>query len=137
MKAKAVIFDIDGTIANTQHRSPFDWELLIHDIPHQDIVDLLKDFNTAGFYILLVSGRPRHTRKDTSYWLRKYAIPWDKIFLRERGDPRASSTIKEKIYTEKIEPFYYVKYVFEDRDADVKKWRSLGLRTLQVAPGKF
>ncbi len=143
-----VIFDLDGTLADCQHR--------IHliegpeqnhraffaacslDLPIHDMIDMLHHMYLAGYYVYIVSGRSDECRQQTEEWLDRYGIPYKFLFMRKSGDHRPDYIVKRNIYTQE---FYNkeikVDYVFDDRDSVVAMWRSLGLRCLQVAPGAF
>jgi hypothetical protein len=57
--------------------------------------------------------------------------------MREAGDSRKDSIVKQELYEKHIEPSYDVFVVLDDRNQVVDMWRSLGLVCLQVAPGDF
>lgn len=151
MKPRAIIVDIDGTIANhmghDSERSHYDYSKVDQDLPFQDIIDLIGiylDHHHVTDIPLIVTGREgtEECRGKTIDWLKAYAVSLGPInggmlFMRPEGDHRPDTIIKEEIYKRDIEPFYDVKYVFEDRSRVVKMWRELGLRCLQVADGDF
>jgi predicted secreted acid phosphatase len=143
---KAVIFDIDGTLANTDHRKhhlekrPKDWDAwhaaADQDQPHEDIVDLLGLFWNDGWRLLICSGRGEELRKQTEGWLSRHAIGYDVLYMRPAGDRRDDSIIKFEML-QKIRTEYTPVMVFDDRARVVQMWRREGLRCLQVAPGDF
>jgi hypothetical protein len=57
--------------------------------------------------------------------------------MREAGDSRKDSIVKQELYERHIKPSYDVFVVLDDRNQVVDMWRSLGLVCLQVAPGDF
>jgi hypothetical protein len=132
-KEKAIIVDVDGTLADMRGvRSPFEWDKVLQDKPHLDVIDLVKDLASLKKYkIIITTGRDGICEQDTVTWLRKYKD------IRKAGDFRKDNIIKSEIYMDHIRPNYDVKYVIDDRDQVVDMWRSLGLRVLQVAPGNF
>lgn len=142
-----VIFDIDGTLANTDHRQHFmtgekkDWkgffENMSNDTPYEDIVALAVDAAAQSNVVLIVSGRPEKYRRETEEWLDRYRVPYAFLFMRGFNDNRQDNIVKEEIYRKYIEPFFNVKYVYDDRQQVVDMWRRIGLRCLQVAPGDF
>lgn len=135
-KKGAIIVDIDGTIAKMQNRSPYDWSRVGEDIPHQDIIDLVK-LLSKDYEILIVSGRDGSCWHLTRKWLIDNDVPFSYVFMRAINDKRKDSIIKKEIYNHFIEPTYEVKYVLDDRNQVVEMWRDLGLRVLQVAEGDF
>lgn len=143
---KTVIFDIDGTLANCKHRQvhlqekPKNWKLfndLMHlDTVYKDVADLIPRFN-GDHHIILVSGRESSMRKVTEQWLDDNDIYYDYLFMRGFNDYRDDPIIKQEIYETYIKPYTVVDYVFDDRLRVCERWRSLGLRCLQVQEGNF
>ena len=134
-----IICDIDGTVANMDGRSPYDYSAVTSDTPDFDIIDIVTSLvsNFDDCQLIFVSGRPDSCREATINWLETF-IPVDfKLYMRKDGDWRKDATIKEEIYREYIKDRYNVWCVFDDRDQTVAKWRELGLLTFQVANGNF
>jgi hypothetical protein len=144
MKPKAVIFDLDGTLANCEHRrhhltkSPKDWESF-----YAEILEDRVNQNVCGFWNsciptrIIVSGRPTSLYEDTTTWLHMNDIWPTAIYMRKEGDFRPDDIVKKELYHEFIEPSFDVVLVLDDRDKVVKMWRSLGLECWQVANGDF
>lgn len=135
-KKMAAIVDIDGTLAmNYGGRSYFDLERVEEDTVNEHISSLIDYLALNGnLEILLVSGRAEVSRTKTESWL-DHARPkphFDKLFMRQTGDRRPDSIVKQEIYKELIEPFYNVMYVIDDRPVVCRMWRRLGLTVLQV-----
>lgn len=144
---KTYIFDIDGTIANTEHRQPFlqgekkDWKgwhaNSQKDTPYWEIVDILRLAHRAGISVVLCTGRDEFCRKDTEKWFEEHEIYYDELFMRKEGDRRDDDVVKRELLAEIRAKGYDPVCVFEDRARVVKMWREEGLRCLQVAPGEF
>jgi len=143
-----VIFDLDGTLADCEHRRHFiddnDWdgfyEACDKDEPIWPIVMLfwlLKDEGTHRIEIW--SGRSDQVREKTVAWLMKYnlldVINNDiKLLMRPAGDYQDDVALKIGwLQTEYLTP----DLIFDDRDKVVKMWREQGIRCLQVANGDF
>lgn len=147
-KHRYVIFDIDGTIANIEHRQhwvktkPRNWvafkQGIPHDVLHEDIAWLLKILSTAT-RIFIVSGREGSEigREQTVDWLHRHGIPYEELHMRPEKDYRDDSTIKREILNDLRERHGEPLMVFDDRDRVVNMWREEGVRCLQVAPGDF
>ena len=134
-----IICDIDGTVANMQGRSPYDYSKVITDSMDHAIMDIVETLvtNIDNCELIFVSGRPDSCREDTVAWLEKMLVIDYKLHMRKTGDSRKDSIIKEEIYNEYIKDNYNVLAVFDDRNQTVAKWRELGLLTFQVADGNF
>ena len=146
-KKRAVIFDVDGTLAHMSGRisrhgkkaAPY----LDNDAYDDDIDPQLKLMNNiiknnGEHEILIVSGR-----KDSSYqtlvkWLNDNEINFDSIHMRRADDNRKDSIVKKEIYENHIKNKYNIDIVFDDRDQVVDMWRNeLGLKCFQVQDGNF
>lgn len=127
-----IICDLDGTLCETSHRSPYDASTCDQDGLNQVVADIIKDKN-----VILVSGREDKYRPQTEKFLEKYNTKHLDLFMRKTGDFRHDTIIKEEIYNEHIKGQYNVEFVLDDRNRVVQFWRSIGLTCLQVADGDF
>ena len=135
---KAIICDIDGTLAHMHDRSPYDWDKVGDDDVDSTIKNILRVFYSDGSYaIIIVSGRDEVCKHKTIDWLRKNYVMYDELFMRPRGDNRPDEVIKKEIYDRHIKNEYRVAFVLDDRNKVVKMWRKLGLKCLQVEEGNF
>ncbi len=135
---KAVIFDVDGTLAQMDGRSPFDWDRVMEDKPKTEIINLTKMYKSAGYKIIIFTGRDGCARLDTKEWLVDHEVPYDEVHIRPRGDQRKDSIIKKELFEENIRGKYFVELVVDDRNQVVDMWRKeLGLTCLQVDYGNF
>ena len=132
-----IVVDIDGTVADmTGVRSPFDWDKVGEDLPHLDIIDLVEDL-AENHTVIFLSGRDGCCYDDTKAWLESYITAPFHLFMRETKDSRADAIIKEELFDKHIRGEYNVKYVLDDRQQMVDRWRAMGLRCLQVQAGDF
>lgn len=135
---KAVIFDIDGTLANMAgKRGPFEWDKVGQDLPKWNVVNHALDLQNRGIKIVVTSGRDEVCREQTTEWLKRQGIKFDKLVMRVADDQRNDGVVKEELFFEHVAPFYNVMYCVDDRDRVVEKWRQMGLECWQVAPGNF
>lgn len=136
-KDKAVIVDIDGTLAIKGDRGHFDWMKVGVDTPNLSIVELVKRLATH-YEIIIFSGRDSICREITQQWLDKNRIRYLELFMRPEGDMRKDSIVKRELYEAHVKAKYDVLFVLDDRNQVVDMWRNeLGLTCLQVAPGDF
>lgn len=144
---KCVIFDIDGTLALINGRSPYNDSKIYTDLPNTPVIDVLDrysflyhndNFHPNRDKIILMSGRMNKCRKQTEEWLKEYNISYDFLYMRETNDYRQDSIVKKELYEEYVKNKYYVEVWFDDRDQVVKMVREeLGLLCLQVYYGNF
>lgn len=142
-KPKAIIVDIDGTLAHMNGRSPYDYTKVSEDTVDERVRDLV---NLLGktFTVLIVSGRDDTCYTDTMNWLRDNGVHYDELMMRdstrlkEDGGKVADTIIKREIFDEFIKDRFQVELVLDDRNQVVDMWRNdLGLKVLQVAEGDF
>lgn len=143
-KPKAVIFDLDGTLADNDHRSPYDLANCGKDGPKEQVIMLLQMLRQKGFKILTVSGRESGTKEDptvyrriTQKWLLDHTSGSDEHFQRAQGDSRKDDIVKEEIFWRDIASRYNVKLAVDDRAQVVEMWRRIGVECWQVAHGDF
>ncbi len=151
-KKNAIIIDIDGTLANCDHRKHYvsgekkDWNSFFSEISGdslniwcREIIErfFMHDESGKDYKILLLTGRSEDHEDETHFWLSKHDIYSDYIYCRKRNDYREDSIVKKEIYIEKIKPYYQILFAIEDRSSVVKMWRDLGIVCLQCAAGNF
>jgi phosphoserine phosphatase len=144
---KVIVFDIDGTLANIEHRRAFVASkpknfkafnaAIPQDTPHEEIVFLAKTFAEQGNTVLLCSGRGEESRGVTVKQMEDFGVRFAKLFMRQHKDFRADNIVKVELLAdirkEFGEPFLW----FDDRKQVVDAIRAEGVRVLQVAPGDF
>ena len=128
----AYMFDVDGTIAKMDGRSPFDWSKVDQDLPNVDIIRLAQTLKAAGYTIIVASGRDGSAEEATRAWMTEHGMPFDYFWIRPAGSNEKDYVIKERIYRQEIEGNFNIRGVFDDRDQVVHLWRHLGLTTMQV-----
>lgn len=135
----AYIFDVDGTLALMDGRSPYDYSKVATDKPNPAVIKILNDLRKANpsVTIIVLSGRDGSCFDATIKWLAENNIRPDFVGMRDAGDSRSDVIIKKEMYDTYINGKFNVMGVFDDRDRVVDLWRSLGLPTFQVAYGKF
>jgi predicted kinase len=136
-KQKALIVDVDGTLAHMSGRSPFDWSRVGEDSVDDTVADVVRLHKAAGYDIIIVSGRDAVCRQNTEDWLTSHNIPFDYIYMRAQGDSRKDFIVKREIFDNYIRGHWNVRYVLDDRNSVVKTWREIGLKCFQVAEGDF
>lgn len=134
---RAIMVDIDGTVALMNDRSPFEWHKVLSDSVVDHVVKIVRWAAEAGYQIIFMSGRDAVCRKDTIAWFDKHNVWFDRLIMRPEGDMRKDSIVKKELFDKYVRDEYNVAFVLDDRNQVVDMWRSIGLPTLQVAPGDF
>lgn len=132
---QAFIFDIDGTLAHTNGRKPFE-ERYDSDVVDPTVLAVLKNLATT-YDIIILSGRKgtEKGKQQTLDWLKKHGIPYNQFYMRVDRDNRKDYVIKREIYIRDIYPKYHVLGVFDDRPQVIYMWQALGLKVFNVGFG--
>lgn len=151
------IFDLDGTLANIEHRLYFiengrnDWRSFYRacgsDEPIPAAITTLQCLQRSRAEIWIWTGRSDEVRRDTEEWLVQNGI-WrsrlnpfrapEALLMRRAGDHRPDVEVKRE-WLSMLEPPEHRRLtaVFEDRKSVVQMWRATGVPCFQVAPGEF
>lgn len=135
-KPKAVIVDLDGTLALIGSRNPYDWTRVEEDTINQPVYNTVKALQETGHQIILCSGRSEEGREGTERWLKKNGITYVSLHMRAKDDMRPDYIVKEEMWRE-LTRTYYIELMLDDRNSVVNHARQLGFTVFQVAPGNF
>ena len=144
---KVIVFDIDGTLANIEHRRSFvatkpkNWKAfnagIVNDTPHEDIVFLAQLFWDRGHNVILCSGRGEEQRQVTKDQMKEFEIEYTRLLMRPAKDHRPDDVVKVELLQQIRAEFGNPYLWFDDRTRVVNAIRAEGVRVLQVAPGDF
>lgn len=128
----AIIVDIDGTLAHSEHRSPFDWNRVGEDRLDKGVNEVVCAMEERGYTIIVLSGRDSACLDITEDWLKKAKVPYDHIYMRAEGDIRKDSIVKKELFDDNIKGKYNIRFVLDDRLSVCRMWYDLGLTLLRV-----
>lgn len=153
---KAIICDLDGTMALMNGRNPYDASTCDQDLPNTPVIETIKLFNDVGYTIIFCSGREDKFREPTERFIGKHFKKkgWENVLdgtgfcppvsvrdyhllMRKTGDQRKDAIIKKEIFDNNIRDKFNVLFVLDDRNQVVEGWRDIGLTCFQVAEGDF
>ena len=137
---RAVLFDIDGTLADCEHRRAHlpNWGKFFGEMHLDPVIEPIATlaeiiYNTEDYVVIIVTARPADYHEVTVNWLRDNKISFSQIYMRPRGDYREDSIVKSEILQKIIDDGYEPFLVIDDRPQVVKMWREFGLTCLQCA----
>lgn len=127
---KAIICDLDGTLAHTGNRRKAYDENYEQDDLDLSVFTMLTSLKASGHKIIILSGREGSSRgkSATLQWLKDNNIDYDEFYMREAGDRRDDTIVKLEIFDKKIRYRYNIIAVFDDRPKVVRAWRTRGLK---------
>ena len=135
---KAIICDIDGTLALKQDRDPYDHKKSDTDLLCKEVKNLLVLYKSNGYKIIIFTGRQIRFKEVTLQWLQTNQVEYDIIEFRKDDDNRIDSEVKFEMYNKFIKDKYDIEFVLDDRNQVVDMWRKeLGLKCFQVNYGDF
>lgn len=134
---KAIVVDVDGTVAQMHNRHPYEWGKVQQDLPRQNVVELVKAYiSMYDCKLVFLTGRDGGCQPQTKEWLSQYFDDFE-LYSREANDNRADYIVKQEILHNVLEQKYDIKFFMDDRQQVVDMWRSNGYECLQVQPGWF
>ena len=156
-----VVVDIDGTLANIDHRLSFikqkspDWNAFYEacdlDEPYLDVigvVNALKEIKHPRtgmplYKLIFVTGRSEIVRKRTRSWLLRHLggdlrpMMRSTLLMRTEEDYRPDHIVKFERFKQMGYKIEDVMCVFEDRQRMVDEWRRLGVTVFQPKLGDY
>lgn len=145
-----IIFDLDGTISNCDHRAakylallPKNWDAFYEDChldpPIRPVLELLDMLSTSLSDVEIWTGRSETVREKTERWFRHHGVDPTKFRLRMRpkGDFTEDAVMKKQWLDEIRSQNITVTMVFEDRLRVVEMWRAEGILCCHVGGGDF
>lgn len=143
-----VVFDLDGTLANNQHRV---WhirdgrkdyhtffKLCPLDLPIWTVIYTLQSHVRSGHIVEIWSGRSDQVRHETYEWLKAHGIIPNRVsHMRPAKDHRPDTVLKREWLNEARSADKKPDLIYEDRDRVVEMWRAEGIKCFQVQPGPF
>ena len=144
-----VIFDVDGTLMDIEHRRHFvtqrpkdfdafrDPEVVMQDTPNKEIFELAKALKDAGNRIIVSTGRNKRQRATTLKQLMMNGLVFDAMYMRGDTDFRPDDELKKGFLIKMKEDGFNPVMAVDDRQQVVDMFRAEGLRVLQVDRGDF
>jgi FMN phosphatase YigB (HAD superfamily) len=147
MKPTAIIFDVDGTLANIEpylhhirnldnvdnFKKDFDkfHEESVNARPNMEVVQMVNHAVADGHAILVVTSRKEMWRPHTSMWLAVNDIRSHALFMRSNNDDRKDYDVKRDIL-KKINSMWIVVHAVDDNPAVIRLWEENNIPTTKI-----
>lgn len=119
-----IIVDLDGTLANCDHRLHYlegakkNWDKFFEECTDDSVIQpmlhLLKILS-EHYAIVFITARPEKNRELTSKWLDKNGVEYSELLMRPNVDFNKSPISKNKMLNELKLKGYKPIYAFDDR----------------------
>lgn len=138
----ACIFDVDGTLADVTSylhhiitpNKPKDFDAFHRESVdanvNQDVLAQLREAEKDN-HIIVVTARMEKWRGHTAYWLARYGIKHDALFMRADKDYRPDYEIKSEILAQ-ILTFWDVVHAVDDNPNVIKLWEANNIPTTKI-----
>ena len=138
---KLWIFDIDGTLADNDHRQHLimegnrDWDTFFSlqhkDEPFDAVMEIFDTLVATGHKCVIITARCERFREETLEWLNKHhngTIKSEDVYMRPLKDRTDDDKIKLNILNQIVEgsPDLKVMGIFEDRHRIIDAFRDAG-----------
>lgn len=149
-KSQMVIFDIDGTLADNDHRVHYlksvkkDWDGFFaaqdKDLVREDVLTVLNMYlaqSPETLHVALLTGRGEEWRPVTEKWLEWNEIEYSSLTMRPLGDRTDDDILKlDQIKAWQAEGWHIIG-LFDDRMRICEAARNHGITVFQMARGEF
>lgn len=147
-KPKAIVCDLDGTLAKIDHRLHYvnkkiegqrpNWGAFFRGIERDEVNQWCADILlTTSHKVVFCSGRPEDHRQATEDWLSKNGLLVGPVFMRSKGDFRSDEIVKENLLDMDILTQYEPVMMIDDRKRVINMWRRRGFICLDCSGEDF
>lgn len=160
---RAIVCDLDGTLADCRHRlhhvlpgAKRDWNKFFAEMSADTVIEPVKELlelvgnaieDGSECAVIFSTGRPETYRVETEEWLSKNIWHWEwywhgghvdqwRLYMRPANDTRPDHVVKREMLDRIRADGYDPFIVIDDRPSVVAMWREAGLVCLQAAPGE-
>jgi hypothetical protein len=142
----AVVVDVDGVLSDAASRQHYleaprrDWNGFFEacgDDPVIDEMRVLLELLDPRLQVVLLTARPRRVHELTEAWLRRYAIRWDLLLMRPRGEYEESRAFKRASVGHLRSYGFDLRLAIEDDRRNVEMFRREGVPCVYFHSGYY
>lgn len=142
----AIIWDLDGVLANSDHRLHYivedranpDWEsyhkYTMDDIPIKAGCMIFRAFASLRYNQFICTARPEENRVLTGMWLRKYSLYPKRLLMRADDDKREGHLVKLDMLRALWSMGYEIAMAFDDHPEIINMYRMSGVPCFGADP---
>jgi hypothetical protein len=139
-KVKTIVVDLDGTLANIDHRVHLvkrdkpEWDQFYaachKDSVNQWCAEIMSAFHSQNFKVLIVSARRDTEKAKTLKWLDSNMVRYSQLIMLRKGDDNTPDTQLKKKWLNSYGKGDIL-FIVDDRQKVVDMWRAEGMTCLQ------
>ncbi len=143
---QAVVFDIDGVLADAAHRQRFithgrpDWDAFFEACGEDPLIEELArllDLLDRSLQVVLLTGRPLRVRPQTRSWLARFEVRHDLLVMRDRGDYAHVSVFKRRAVRSLRAFGFDLRLAFEDDPINRAMFEDEGVPCIYIHSGYY
>lgn len=144
----AVVFDIDGVLADAGHRQDVllgggrrrNWKAFFAAAGDDALIEevaRLTELIDRDLHVVLLTARPTTNREITLGWLGRHDLRWDLLVMRPEGDFRASPDAKRQALHELRRHGFDLRLAFDDDRRNVDMFHDEGVPCIYIHSGYY
>ena len=140
----AVVFDVEGVLADAQHRQHLldgwhrDWNAFFDACDRDGLIGeqaALADLLDPSLTIVLLTARPSRVQAKTEDWLRRHNVRWDLLIMRDYGDYSLARDFKHYTVYELRQFGFELRLALEDDPRNQVMFAREGIPCMYIPSG--
>jgi hypothetical protein len=144
----AVIFDIDGVLADAGHRQDIlfaggkrkNWKAFFDAAGDDAVIEEVAratELIDRDLCVVLLTARPTTIQRITLTWLQQHDLRWDLLVMRPEGDFRSSPDAKRLAVHELRAAGFDLRLAFDDDRRNVDMFHDEGIPCIYIHSGYY
>ena len=144
----AVIFDIDGVLADANHRQDIlfgsggrkNWKAFFEAAGDDAVIEEVAratELMDRDLCVVLLTARPTTIQRTTVTWLQQHDLRWDLLVMRPERDFRSSPDAKRLAVQELRAAGFELRLAFDDDRRNVDMFHDEGIPCIYIHSGYY
>ncbi|MCU1377145.1 MAG: hypothetical protein JWN29_128 [Acidimicrobiales bacterium] len=144
----AVVFDIDGVLADAGHRQDIldsggrrkNWKAFFAAAGDDAVIEEVAratELMDPNLCVVLLTARPTTIQRITLTWLQQHDLRWDLLVMRPEGDFRSSPDAKRMAVHELRASGFDLRLAFDDDRRNVDMFHDEGIPCIYIHSGYY